>query len=147
MFAASLRRLKLLRLNDGYCRRGVLSSVALAVAAAAAAGNAGPAELQAAFSFAYEAAGRSPAGTSSTVSSNPFSLFSRLLGGGRGGSSTAAAASAGSSSGGGSGSSSSSGFPEDDVKVLKGLNDLLLRFKVVYDDAEQRAGLKQETGA
>jgi len=130
-----------------------LRSVALALAiaatdAAAAAANAGPAELQAAFGFAYEAAGRSPAGTvSSTVSSNPFSLFSRLLGGGRGGSSTAAAASAGSSSGGSSGSSSSSGFPEDDVKVLKGLNDLLLRFKVVYDDAEQRAGLKQETGA
>jgi hypothetical protein len=29
-------------------------------------------------------------------------------------------------------------FPPEDVKVLQGLDDLLLRLKVVYDNAEER---------
>jgi hypothetical protein len=29
-------------------------------------------------------------------------------------------------------------FPPQDVVVLQGLDDLLLRFKVVYDNAEER---------
>jgi hypothetical protein len=29
-------------------------------------------------------------------------------------------------------------FPPEDVAVLQGLDDLLLRFKVVYDNAEER---------
>ncbi len=31
-------------------------------------------------------------------------------------------------------------FPPEDVAVLQGLDDLLLRFKVVYDNAEEAEG-------
>lgn len=90
---------------------------------------AGPAEFKEAFRFAYEQAGRpmTQSTSSSSSSSNPFSsLFSGLFGG------QAAAAAV---------SSNADGFPEADIKVLKNLNELLIKAKVVFTDAEQRGGV------
>jgi hypothetical protein len=106
----------------------------------------GPADLQAAFQWCYDQAGRSPVRPGSRSSSsgrisgssgsNPFSsLFGGLFGGG--GSSKSSSSSSSSSRAAGRGGDAS-GFPEGDVKVLQGLNDALLRLRVVYDDAEQR---------
>lgn len=82
----------------------------------------GPAELREAFRFVYELAGRSPSGTSAG-SGLLGGLLGSLFGGG-----------ARSRSGG------DPGFPAEDVKVLQGLNELLIRAKVVFTDAEQREG-------
>lgn len=87
----------------------------------------GPAEFKEAFRFAYEQADRLPVQATNSSSSNPLSsLFSGLFGG------QAAAAAV---------SSSSNGFLAADIKVLKQLDDLLIKTGVVFTDAEQRAGV------
>lgn len=96
----------------------------------------GPAEFKAAFKFCYDAAGvDSDTGAVAGGGGNPlaglFAGLGGLLGGGRGGSPAGA---------------EDAGFPEEDVKVLKGLDDLLLRLNVVYPDAEERAGMTARGG-
>lgn len=92
----------------------------------------GPADLQEAFKWCYGLAGRTPSKPASggSSSSNPLSGLFGGLGGLLGG--------GGSSSGVGSSKRGPDSFPEADVKVLEGLNNTLLKLKVVYDDAEQR---------
>jgi len=140
----------------------VLASAAAAAAAAVAAIllllllllPAGPSDLKAAFGWCYDLAGRTP---SPAASSNPFSsIFSSLGGllGGTGSSSSGSSSSNGSSRGSSSGRAANvdssrrqerDSFPPEDVKVLQGLDDLLLRFKVVYDNAEEREDSSSRT--
>ncbi|WIA12372.1 hypothetical protein OEZ85_012420 [Tetradesmus obliquus] len=100
--------------------------------------KAGPAEFREAFRFVYDQVGRTPggssssrAGSSSSSGSNPFSSLFGFLGG----SSQSKAAVKGTSR------REGDGFPEADVKVLKGLNQLLIKYRVVFTDAEERAGI------
>jgi hypothetical protein len=113
--------------------------------------TAGPAEFKAAFAWCYDLAGRTPA---PTASSNPFSSLLGGLGGLLSGNSSSSSSDGSKRSTVSSSRSSGSGvnapnirgsrqqerdsFPPADVAVLQGLDDLLLRFKVVYDNAEER---------
>lgn len=111
----------------------------------------GPADLKAAFLWCYDLAGRTP--KTPAASSNPLSnIFGGLGGlfGGSSSSSTSSSSSSTSSSSRGSGVSAPNirssrkqerdSFPPQDVAVLQGLDDLLLRLNVVYDNAEEREG-------
>jgi hypothetical protein len=97
---------------------------------------AGPAEFREAFRFVYDQVGRTPGGSSSSSkagssSRNPFSSLFGFLGG----SSQSKVAVKGASL------REDDGFPEADVKVLKGLNQLLIKYRVVFTDAEERVGI------
>ncbi|KIY94436.1 hypothetical protein MNEG_13525 [Monoraphidium neglectum] len=84
--------------------------------------RAGPAEFRAAFDFAYEAAGRAPAAAAPAA---PAGLLGGLFGGLFGGGGAAAAA-------------AKKQPLEADLRVLKNLDDTLVKLGAVYTDAETR---------
>jgi hypothetical protein len=102
---------------------------------------AGPAEFREAFRFVYDQVGRTPGGSSSSKSgsssSNPFSILIGFLGG----SSQSKVAVKGTSL------REDDSFPEADVKVLKGLNQLLIKYRVVFTDAEERVGISSSSSS
>ncbi|KAF6261288.1 hypothetical protein COO60DRAFT_1681284 [Scenedesmus sp. NREL 46B-D3] len=106
--------------------------------------RAGPAEFAEAFRFVYDQVGRTPGGSSSSSkagsSSRGSNPFSSLLGFLSGAAQSKVAVK-------GSSPRRDDGFPEADVKVLKGLNQLLIKFRVVFTDAEERAGIGSSNGS
>jgi hypothetical protein len=87
----------------------------------------------------YDQVGRTPGGSSSSKAgsggSNPFSSLFGFLGG----SSQSKVAVKNTSR------REDDSFPEDDVKVLKGLNKLLIKYRVVFTDAEERVGISSSS--